>query len=1093
MGMPVNPVPVQQGTAQNSPLQKYLEEEAGNVMLEHGLNGGFDAKAPLDPSAMVAGVNGAGVVEAMRAAKAAWKARALASAEQDVPTVGNIPNGQPRQHSTTLDQNIADALATDPLAPNAANMSPDVPPADMPPPEGGEVPPPVPPPEGGDRVADIIAGATADAPQMNPFAEAVNDPNSIGQPQLPNASTIDAINAPPDPSLMNAGRIGASNINLKHFDDPADKQLIDFVAQAENGYRDSPQRRVQTHAETIEKAQSKATLESVLQKPASDKWHPEEMVAMYKIMEAQSQELTAIGKRVKEITDSGGTPDGELLAAFATREQRFRATQKTASGAAAEAGRLLNSLQAIKKSSSSTEYYRMVANSIEAGGGKNSIVERARMFADDPTVQQASSMVQISAWDKSLSAAMTLRYNMMLSSVRTHVANISGSTIIGAVEALPVKIAASMFSYAEYVFREAVPYLKPMEQSERVQFLQELPVEMAGFWAGTKNGLSVAKQLATGKVLPNGSKFIDEMGMRYDPTGIEGGAIKNAMTIPTRLLEAEDAFFKAVNQNMKLNTLAFRQSRGAADPEKAYSDILANPPEWMMQEAQEFAQKNTLTNDPSVYGSLLGGLAKWIAQGTSESFALKVLIPFVKTPANAMGYAFETAGFGAVLDPSGTYNKFVKGTPAERADVASRLMIGGGLWALIFPYWQDGKITGAGSANTDVRRAMQAQGQQENSILVDGKYYSMSRTDPMGMTLSIIAGGLDAFHNETTQDKFGTFMATMLSVIQISKDRSYLSGITEFIELMDSGSAKVAQSMAVSQGSSFILPNILRDAREALDPYQREMAFDPSSASKGILTRFEKYIQNATPALSKNLPPVVDANGDYVMNDGSAMWRGLIPIRVSKLKEQDPVSAMYLYHRTAIAKPSHLINIRGVPFQINTLALDDGQGWLYHEYQKMVGKSRHEMVSKFLEGGSWKKMAKEGDYGVGSSADDALTQLTAMGLRKAQADFLDYISDMDEYQPEIDGAATGKKVPLVLQYSKDDLKMLARSLRKSISPEESARVKELIDSGVYKEKKRKTPVNLPQQTKDYLNEAMGVEATDEPTDTSQATSATISF
>jgi len=924
------------------------------------------------------------------------------------------------------------------------------------------------------------ADEAAEMPNLNPFAESVDNPDVMGDNVLPSQEAVlQSVQQQPDTTAL-AGRQAPSNINLDHFNDPADKQLIDLVAKANDGYAYLPERKVKTHKETLEEAKSRRTLESVLNKRASDKWSTGELVSIYKIMEAQSKNLTDLGKRITEIKDSGGEPDGELLAQFHTATQRFRAAQATASGVASEAGRLLNAMQAISKAGNSNEYYRQVANAIEGGGGRDTIIERARMFSNDPDLKDANKIVALTFSEKAWKGAMQVRYNMMLSSARTHAANITGATVTGAIESFPRKAAASAWSWGEYVARKVIPGLTPMDQKDRIDFFSEMPAEIAGIRQGTIEGIKLASKIARGEADPqiiSGSKWFDEMGLRYDPAGMENGMVSKLATTPTRLLEAEDAFFKNVYFNQHIHTLASRRTRGLDNAEEAYSNLVQFPTEDMVQAARAYSEKLTLTSNPNVYSALLGDIAQAVGNGTNQSKLLKILVPFTKTPANALGYALEMNFVGGKNLFSEQTLKVMRGevTPAERAEYMGTVMTSAGMWAVLAQYFEEGKITGSGPENAGVRRAWEKTGWQPNSILVGGKYYPLNRTDPLGMSILMMATGMEATISDQNKDAFGTGAATVLSVAEIMQNRSMLSGFADFLEVIDSGSDRAAATLISSTGASFLAAGAGRDVREMADPYRRELAFDNNTFMEGTATRFEKYIRNAYPVLSESVPPSVDVNGDLIMNDGSKLWRGLVPIRLTKVEEQDPVAAMYMLNNTPVSKPSYVFRISGTPVSINTLQLDDQAGWLYHDYQVEVGKARHELMTQFMASPDWKRAAADGMYGEGSPVADKISGLMAKGMQLGQSRFLEKIAGATEYQPMVNGEKVGDPIEISLPYEKEMVMEVAKSLKKSAFQGEvdQAYVDSVLETDVLEVPEVDQIESLPSAQKTLIQDSVG--------------------
>src|SRR5581483_11172048 len=105
-------------------------------------------------------------------------------------------------------------------------------------------------------------------------------------------------------------------------------------------------------------------------------------------------------------------------------------------------------------------------------------------------------------------------------------------------------------------------------------------------------------------------------------------------------LSASDEFFKTIGYRMELSAQALRQAVSEmpdAAPEALKSrvaQIIENPPENLRLAAVDAATYQTFTNAP-------GKLAQTLGQLTTHYPALKVILPFTRTPANILNYTFE--------------------------------------------------------------------------------------------------------------------------------------------------------------------------------------------------------------------------------------------------------------------------------------------------------------------------------------------------------------------------------------------------------------------------------------------------------------------
>jgi hypothetical protein len=335
----------------------------------------------------------------------------------------------------------------------------------------------------------------------------------------------------------------------------------------------------------------------------------------------------------------------------------------------------------------------------------------------------------------------------------------------------------------------------------------------------------------------------------------------------------------------------------------------------------------------------------------------------------------------------------------------------------------------------------------------------------------MMASGFDAFANQSNGNQMATTAATIVSVADMLQDRSYLSGISDVVNIMNTGSVKSAESFALQQGLSFITPNILRDAREATDPLRRELAFDPYN-SGAIQARLEKYLKNSVPEYSKSVPPSVDVNGNYISNGGQWYWRAFVPLRVTEEEKQDPVAAVYMYHQTPVEKPDYIITIpKTGGVQINTLMMDGQKGWLYHEYQRQVGIARHEAMTEFLHSDEWKELVKADQIGAGSPADEVIRSLVAQGKKVGTQRFLESITGKSTYQPTVNGKPVGDPVEITQAFTQEDLELFAQATAER-TVEDDPRAQQLQESGVYKKPQKAKVGDMPQSSKELINKTV---------------------
>ena len=451
-------------------------------------------------------------------------------------------------------------------------------------------------------------------------------------------------------------------------------------------------------------------------KAPSEKFTAAEVTALRRSLEQQSQLIQKQTTQWAKQIQSGEPLSIAQSAEMQQMLDRLAATENLISGAAHDAAVLLNALKIPIDSEFAQS--RTLAKLARDGGGPETLGQKVLAIAEagkdgDPTKILSTALE--SRWDKVTKAVLKWRYNSMLSSVRTHMANVSGSGLMGLYETGVVKNLAAF---------------------------NDLLMTGGGKWAsrgytfadnrrGVQNAVAnmgmafkTAKDIAVGNTVPDDAgKFLNEYGMRINPVRkpVPGGnpgeyapmtkweTAKAIGNTPTRLLEAEDAWFRSVFYQQSLAEQASIRARelfpgDAAAQERAFKSMVDGAaPEEMKEAAKQYAAKLTFTNDPSIYGKLLGTFGKNMSRLQNEVPGMKLLMPFVSTPVNLMNYSLEVTGIGQILAPNKTYKALFGTDKAARAEALARIEIAVGLGFLTGQLVDDGILTGIGSSGLQSR------------------------------------------------------------------------------------------------------------------------------------------------------------------------------------------------------------------------------------------------------------------------------------------------------------------------------------------------------------------------------------------------------
>jgi len=787
----------------------------------------------------------------------------------------------------------------------------------------------------------------------------------------------------------------------------------------------------------------------LINKPIYSGWAPHELLALRNIYEKQANGIMDMARQLEsKLRNEGRLLDSDL-ARFNNAHSIFVATRDTFYGVSGNAARQLNILRS-KPVSGVYDFNQSLMDSIGIQGGRAN-TERAITMMSEFAAQrhtrgkkgQVETLTNLSKsiWGNPTGAMLlNIRYNMMLSSWRTHAFNFIGNSASGVYQHLmvsPVKMGINNFQYARELAWEQL--MKPFPEKVRNRYgaapdpadritRQQLVAEWRGHYSGARDSWMLAKEILMGRDIGEG-KVWNELGLRYNVINVPETRLGKTLTTPVRALEAGDAFFKNQYYNSKIHELASIKARydevhAGKDYQERYQHYVDNPAEMGGQAervAREFAQKQTYTNDPNIYGGILSTLAESAAKMQNKHLSVNMIIPFVRTPANLLSYSMEMIGVQQALTPSKTYHSIMNGTAQESQEALARLTIAAGLWLVVAEMHQNGQITGTGPTNWEERKVWEAAGWQPNSVMIHGNWVAMDRAAPAGQSLSTIASVFDYYAMTQQQDKpaMEWVGAGLLYTADMILDESYLSTAMDVVTAISSKEEARIRSASSSMITSVFVPNLLRDLRRPADELQR------STTSVNLLDQMHKQMMNATPNFldvglgsSEDLPPSRDWKADPKDYFGNAYVRALLPFNVKDPSDNDPASMALAYSRIPVSVPNKTIAWpRGQGDAIDLFAMDNGQGYVYDEYQKLMGKNRKFAVDTLMGTDYWRSLVENGQIGPGSDGDFALRQALGMGSKFGRLEMLNFlIEHSGENNTYKRIGPDGTEVPYLIQH-----------------------------------------------------------------------------
>lgn len=678
----------------------------------------------------------------------------------------------------------------------------------------------------------------------------------------------------------------AANINLNNIETPDDvKTFIDRVAEADAADINEARRQVITNVELPKLADDLGmTVDDLLARRQGEAFNAEQILAARKILVASGEHLIKLAKEAS----TGGDMQ---LAMFRRAMAQHKAIQAQVSGMTAEAGRALQSFNIV--AASSREQERAIKEALEASGGMEVNQKMAQMMSqlDDPA--QVGKFVKDASKATNMDMLYEVWINGLLSSPTTHAVNALSNVMVAALTVGERKVASAL--------GRSIP---PGEATAQAK----------GMVDGARDGLRLAWQaLKTGepsdvmqKVEVDKHKAISAENLNIGGyPAVFANYLGNMVRIPGRLLTTADEFFKAVGYRMELHAQAYRQAfnEGLTDEAaaKRVLEIINDPPENIRMAAVDASRYQTFTNslkETRIRGiGEIGQVGESVRRKETVGPYARIIIPFVRTPTNIMSYTFERTPL-ALLSKS--VREELNAGGARRDLALGKIAAGSMIMAVAADLALSGQITGAGPTDPKLKNIKRATGWQPYSIKSGDTYYAYNRLDPVGALIGLSADMSEIMGqvDEATADQLAT--AAVLSIVQNMSSKTYMSGVTEFLDAIDSSSTdpeannyKLTRYLQRLAGS--MVPASVANIERVMSP---EM-----SATYGYIDRVKSRI----PGFSADLPPRRNIFGEPVVLEGGIGPDIMSPIYTSTDKK-DPVADEIVRQKTSLSMPRRVVN-----------------------------------------------------------------------------------------------------------------------------------------------------------------------------------------
>ncbi len=390
---------------------------------------------------------------------------------------------------------------------------------------------------------------------------------------------------------------------------------------------------------------------------------------------------------------------------------------------------------------------------------------------------------------------------------------------------------------------------------------------------------------------------------------------------------------------------------------KAMSDIFVNTPKAVDESATDFSHMLTFSRK-------LTGASKAIQELAQESLIGRINLPFVKTP---IWVTSESMQNSMIAPLSSQWRKDMAAGGATRELAMAKWAMGSGIMIGAGSYVADGRITGGGPANQNLRSVYLASGwrpysfvfsdgewdqefvsflgkmRMDPSIGQDGKLYVPFRgLDPIAGSLSMVADAVEYARYEDDQDLVAqVILGGVWGLYNYVGQQPWLTALSSVTGAFSStienpkASFKAAIESILSGGATYAIEGspagIFSSARGAVarivDPTARDVAADPNEdmITKAAHQAINKY-RSKTPGLSEDLPDRYDMFGDpeYRADPSNPGLSSLSGIRYQESKQRTS-DKIIISLGLPIQKPKRIIDVGDVKVKITP---EEYQYWL---------------------------------------------------------------------------------------------------------------------------------------------------------------------
>ena len=361
--------------------------------------------------------------------------------------------------------------------------------------------------------------------------------------------------------------------------------------------------------------------------------------------------------------------------------------------------------------------------------------------------------------------------------------------------------------------------------------------------------------------------------------------------VPEKIMMGMDDYFKTILVRQRINELAAYKAyqenpsnwKGVMEAKlKEYSNAIDPQTGVIKSKAlQEYADIGTFQSDP---GELVNTFSRFVELVPGG----KLVVPFIRTPANILAYQAEHLPLTSML--SRNYQKAMKsGDPLLAAEYEGRQAIGLMSVGAAYMMASNNMITGDWPnpvTEKEEFKRWKELGIQPRSLRFGDTYISYNMVEPLSNLIAISANLARVVQTYGFREDFADkFMGmAVLSTVSSFTEKSYFSGIAAMADMADPEnwtSEKAVRGLLSTLNNAFPLGSLRRGIGNTLDPYLREYNDE-----------FDRSLQAAIPVYRNFRPAMISVfTGKPMKNPNGGLWNANVPFEINT-QIKDPVIDM---------------------------------------------------------------------------------------------------------------------------------------------------------------------------------------------------------